>query len=182
MKDPQPAPDDELLTLTRLWMEAQPRVLAFLGTVIPSFHDAQDLLQQTALEAARSFGSYDRERPFTPWVITIARRCVAGFFEQNRKRRERCVYTDVALDALAEYHGQPGLESQGRQLALAKCREHLDDKAARILKLRYEEERSSMEMAELMGMTSRSIRVALTRIRRQLADCVRRKLVGEGAT
>src|SRR4051794_12552203 len=59
--------------LARLWTESQPVVAAFILSVIPDFHQAEDVLQQVAVVLVREFDRFDPSRPFLPWALGIAR-------------------------------------------------------------------------------------------------------------
>ena len=162
--------------LAQLWMEAQPRVFSFVCAAVARRHDAEDLLQQVALETARSFHNYDPQRPFLPWVLTIARRMVIRHYEKQRK--ELVIFTDATLDMLAQYHAGASRAEDERE-ALAECVEALDEKARGLLSMRYDDNLNSSTMAQRAGLTEGSVRVILSRIRKQLVDCVRGKLAGE---
>ncbi len=48
-------------------------VAAFVLSIIPDFHQAEDVLQQVAVVLVREFGQFDTSRPFLPWALGIAR-------------------------------------------------------------------------------------------------------------
>lgn len=50
--------------LTRLWLETEPAVRAFVFASISSFSDAEDVVQKVAMTVARRFDEYDTEQPF----------------------------------------------------------------------------------------------------------------------
>lgn len=60
--------------------------------------DAEDLTQESLLRALRSLGRWDRERPFLPWLLTIAgNRC-----RTLLARRMRGPSTTPLVDALPD--------------------------------------------------------------------------------
>lgn len=164
---------DERQQLARLWMEAQSRVFAFVCAAVARRHDAEDLLQQVALEAAASFHNYDQQRPFLPWVLTIARRMVIRFYQ--RQRRQPAIFTEATLELLADFHAGSS-RAEDERAALRECVEQLDRKSRQLLSMRYDDEMNSTDMAQRAGLTTGSVRVLLTRIRKQLLDCVRGKI------
>lgn len=164
------------LRLGRLWMEAQPKVFAFIYSAVSRRHDAEDVLQQVAVETARSFDRYDPNRPFLPWVLTITRRAVIRFFEQQSK--QPAIYTDSTLELLAEHFARSS-PANDEQAALRECVSELPEKSRQLLGMRYDDNLSSTEMAAQSGLTPKSVRVVLSRIRKQLMGCVRGKLAPE---
>ncbi len=81
--------------LPRLWLEVQPSVLSFICASVPSFCDAEDLLQETAVEATEHFDEYDHSRPFIAWVLGIARFKVAAFY--RKRSRSACLLSEAAF-------------------------------------------------------------------------------------
>jgi DNA-directed RNA polymerase specialized sigma24 family protein len=60
--------------------------------------------------------------------------------------------------------------------ALAECISNLPPAAQRIIRERYESGRSVTELAKIMGRQIDSLYVAISRIYRQLSDCVSRRI------
>ena len=166
-------PADQQRKLAQLWMEAQPRVFAFVCTAVARRHDAEDVVQQVALEVADKFDNYDQSRPFLPWVLTIARRMVIRLYEQQK--RQCVIFSDAALELLVDYHVRSS-RAADEQDALQDCVRSLDEKSKSLLSMRYDDELNTDEMAERSGLTGGSVRVTLSRIRKSLLDCVRGKL------
>lgn len=92
--------------LTVRWTHAQPTVSAFIISMIPDIHDAEDLLQNVALAALAKIDSYDPSRPFTSWVLGIARIEVLRYraahagnprlFDQETIEQVAAAYDEVA--------------------------------------------------------------------------------------
>src|SRR5690606_7155690 len=59
--------------LARLWTESQPIVASYIISLVPNFHQAEDVLQQVAVILVREFDKYDLNRPFLPWAMGIAK-------------------------------------------------------------------------------------------------------------
>jgi hypothetical protein len=64
-----------------LWTQAQPTVSAYVHALVGDRAARDEVLQQVALAILEHFGSYDSERPFLPWAMTIARNAVAVDFD-----------------------------------------------------------------------------------------------------
>lgn len=60
-------------SLAVLWTKAQPAVAAFIRSVVPDYHDAQDVLQQTAIVVFKKFAEFDTSSNFIAWSIGVAR-------------------------------------------------------------------------------------------------------------
>ena len=162
----------------RLWTEARPAVAAFLHALIPDHHTAEDLLQEVAVVLLRKLADYDPARPFLAWALGVAR------FELLEHRRHLarspiCVDSDLVgrlADTWAER--QPDLEA--RRAALRDCLRTVGGKTAAMLRLRYEEQLGFDAVAERLGIAAGGVRMALSRARDTLRNCVRDRLLTGG--
>ena len=57
----------------RYWTRAQPVVAGYVSSMTPDVHEADDLLQDTAVVLLRKFGEYDPGRSFVAWALGIAK-------------------------------------------------------------------------------------------------------------
>lgn len=160
--------------MAELWMDAQPSVMSFILASVPQIHDAEDLLQQAAVDVATNFERYDPSRPFVAWALGIARNKMRAHFRKGSATG--LVFSESALDAIADAHAATHDTAREQHEALSHCMKSLGDKPSRLLKLRYHENLSHDKIAESLGSTSGSVRVQLSRVRTQLADCIRTRL------
>jgi RNA polymerase sigma-70 factor (ECF subfamily) len=163
--------------LARLWTEAQPIVSAFILSVIPDFHQAEDVLQQVAVVLVREFHQFDASRPFLPWALGIARNRIL------RSRRDMARYSkhflsDAVLDQIqnAFYEGEDSLVAIRKSLRL--CLSKQPQKALELLRWRYAHDLKPSETAVRMGITSGAVRAMLHRTRAALRRCIRRNSEG----
>lgn len=161
------------------WIAAEPSVSAYVFAVISGFHDAEDLVQQIAQETARRFDQYDPERPFLGWALWITKSRVIDFYRQ--RSRDQLVFSDDLLKRLGELIASREAGRNDRREALEHCLNHLPQRSRKLLDLRYGQDTSSYNIAEIIGSTPGSIRVTLTRLRNQLANCVEQRMAMEEA-
>jgi len=87
------------------------------------------------------------------------------------------------LDLLEEqWRSLDGQSTQAWIDALRVCVSKLTTYARELINLRYVEGLSGVEVARRLGRTSRTVYVALSRVYRQLEDCVRKTSGGESVT
>ncbi len=140
------------------------RVLYYLCHLVRHRQDAEDLTQQTFVKAFRHLGGFDSSRPLINWLLTIARRTALNHFRDHKKWEH--MPADVVSDA----------PSPARQLEYQDHTEKVWDRARRILAprefevlwLRFNEERSTKETAQIMGLTQIHVKVLVHRARQQL--------------
>jgi RNA polymerase sigma-70 factor (ECF subfamily) len=139
-------------------------VYYFIAKQSPNQADAADITQQTFVRAFKSFHRYDPQRDFSPWIYTIARRCVADFY---RQRGQTMVDLEDNLtdpepgprEVTDQQDGADNLWSLARGLKV---------KHYQVLLLHYKENFSLRETAEIMGVSLTHAKVLLFRARSAL--------------
>lgn len=159
---------------TRLWTTAQPAVASFLDTLLPDFRDAQDALQNVAVACLRKFDEYNSQRPFVAWAMGMAR--LEALRARRSHARGRLVFDDELIGriAAASEHIQP--EFERRSAALRECLKGIPVRAAQMLELRYGESLKPADIAGRLQMAALAVRVALSRTREALRECIERRL------
>ncbi len=135
---------------------------------------AEDLLQETLLEAVRSAANFRGEAAASTWMCSIARRRLARYYEAERR-------AEVARSALrvegvaAPADGAPELFE--RQDAVVRALGRLPALQRQVLVLKYLEEMSVQEVADQLGRSRVQVQSLLQRGR----DSLRRQMGEEGA-
>ena len=116
-------------------------------------HDAEDLTEQTFLQAYRHFERAQREsngRPLRPWLIRIAHNLAANYY-RDRSRRPQAQLEDAAV-----------ISSPHDTVSLAESREELENVLSGVAAL-PEDRREALIMRFALGMDNREIARALGR-------------------
>ena len=166
-EDGNEAPDaTEAIQL--LFVRHENSIRAFVRSLQPSLSDADDVMQETFLTVSRKAGTFEPGTNFVAWACGIARLKVLENFRQTKRAN---VLSEAAMIALTD--GAPSPQSMiEREGALEGCLQQLTPKMRDLLWRRYSRRQSSTEMAEAAGMTSTAVRVALTKARKALRDCI----------
>ena len=114
----------------------QAAVRACLAVRLDQAHEAEDLAQEAFVTAFRKLAEFDAERPFGPWVRSIAFNLLRNHW---RKFRAIGVGGGEELATLVEQRiSVRPAESEGRELvALRGCLERLDGPARALIERRY---------------------------------------------
>jgi RNA polymerase sigma-70 factor (ECF subfamily) len=169
---------DSRQALATHWVRAQPVVAVFIGSIVRDSHRADDLLQEVARISAVKFDEYDSSRPFTSWVLGIARYEILRF--RRSQGRSRIMFSDSLLENLIEDFRDQSEHSEDRRRALRDCLEGISGRRRIVLEMRYQRDLRPPDIAERLGITSNAVLVLLHRTRRILADCISRRLLREG--
>lgn len=169
-----PDSPDRLELFTRLWVQNQRAVAAFIHMSLCDAHHAEDVLQEVAADASRNFDRYDPTRPFVAWLIGIARqRLVDHYRKQGRQRVE---LSQDAMDLLDQSYTEVATEIDDRIVALRKCMEQLPEHHKLLINRRYGFDDALSDIAKSVGSNAKAVNAMLTRVRKLLANCVQQRL------
>jgi len=143
-------------------------------TLVPSWHDAEDILQETKLQLWREFGKYQPESDFAAWSRTVARYVVRTHFKQ-RQRKPLVLSADIA-DVLLQKIAKTPEQSDQRLRLLAECVKKLGSDALNLLRRCYVEGRKIKDIAAELGRSLTGTYSALSRTRHDLLQCMRDSL------
>jgi|GEM_PF-250970 len=155
------------------WTRAQPAVAAFISSQVPRFHDAEDLLQQTAMTVASRIEEYDQQRPFVAWAIGFARVEVLRF--RQRRGRERVEFNSETVDAIAVAFQTSAPMVAELRGPLRECLHRLTDRIRQVVSLHYLEGLSAAVIAKRLERSENNIFVSLHRARRMIRECVEKQ-------
>ena len=136
-------------------------------------HDAEDLTEQTFLQAYRHFERAQREsngRPLRPWLIRIAHNLAANFY-RDRSRKPESAIEDA--DMISTPHTTESLV-EGReelQSILAGVAQLPDDRREALI-MRFALGMDNREIARALGRSDGATKVLLHRAIRQLEGIV----------
>jgi RNA polymerase sigma-70 factor, ECF subfamily len=165
--------DDEFAELYRSHLRD---VYSYAYYRIGNHHDAEDLTEQTFLQAYRHFERAQREshgRPLRPWLIRIAHNLAANYY-RDRSRRPQTPIDDT--DVLTAPHTTEALV-EGRdelQRILEGVNELPDDRREALI-MRFALGMENREIARAMGRTDGATKVLLHRATRQLEQIVKER-------
>lgn len=163
-----------------LWARAFPRVRSFVLMCIPRYHDAEDVIQETAVAAAANFVQYDGDKSFVAWVLSIARHRVLRYWRGDGRTRH-ILFDGPTLMKIEAAIIRTDPAPDSRQDALDACLESLPDRSRNLIQLRYVQGMNVEQVAASHGMTVQSVYSRLYSIRQVLKDCVRRRLNSQEA-
>lgn len=129
--------------------------------------DAEDVVSEAFMKAARSFKSFDPARAqFGTWVTAIARNCMISHF-----RRERPVSSidDVAEITLAVPGGQNEVDDRDLVKQLLAC---LNDDERELVAMKYRDGMRNVDIAAELGMNPSTVSTVLACARAKMRACL----------
>jgi len=141
---------------------------------VGNHHDAEDLTEQTFLQAYRHFERAQREsdgRPLRPWLIRIAHNLAANFY-RDRSRKPQTALEDAAVIS-APHTTEELVEGRDELRRVLAGVEKLPDDRREALIMRFALGMDNREIARAMGRSDGATKVLIHRAIRQLEELVK---------
>jgi RNA polymerase sigma-70 factor (ECF subfamily) len=172
---PDPTRHEEFV---RLFGLNQGRVFAFLLTLLPTYADAEEVLQQTSIVIWRKFDQFDSQGDFVRWACGIAYREALNFLK--RQRRDRHAFGETVLEKVAAERLDRAGVLDRRRTALEKCLQKLNPRDRQTVEHYYYRGRTTAsDVAAALGRPVDTVYKALARIRQALHQCIDRTVAAE---
>jgi len=140
---------------------------------VGNHHDAEDLTEQTFLQAYRHYERALREsdgRPLRPWLIRIAHNLAANYY-RDRARRPESAIEDAAVIS-APHTTETLVEGREELERILAGVQQLPDDRREALIMRFALGMDNREIARAMGRTDGATKVLLHRAIKQLEGLV----------
>ncbi|MCA9915915.1 MAG: sigma-70 family RNA polymerase sigma factor [Anaerolineae bacterium] len=148
----------------RLYAHYFPRVFAYVAARVGREEDAEDIVAELFLTVVQQINrfEYRGEGSFTAWLFRIAYNAVQQFYRRERKR------THIPLEDLPHIQSRgllpdEALESKERFARLRQMISSLSDRRREIITLRFFGELRNQEIAEVLGLSEKTVASHLCR-------------------
>ncbi len=140
---------------------------------IGNHHDAEDLTEQTFLQAYRHFERARREangRPLRPWLIRIAHNLAANLYRDRSRRPQTPIDDSTVLSSL--HTTEDLVEGRDELARIIAGIQELPDERRDALIMRFALGMDNREIARAIGKTDGATKVLLHRAIKQLEGIV----------
>lgn len=162
----------------RAFTHHEPQLRAFVRSLLPSWNDVDEVMQETSLVLWRKWSDFDPESDFIKWGCVVARFEVLK--HRRRKARDRHVFDADVIELLAEEGAEEAGSLDRQRYALDKCLGELPENQRRIVMAAYAPGRTIKETAAQTGKSATALYKTLNRIRAALLRCVDNSVRKEG--
>ena len=173
------ATPEHLALVQSLFVQHLPALRGFVLSIAGSFDLVDDVIQETFLTVNAKAAEFRRGTNFRAWACTIARFKTLQALEA-RGRTDEHLAPEV-IEALCAHEAAEEWYTEEQMHLLVECLAELAPKARRAVELRYQQAHRPPEIARLMGWTVEAVHVVLSRARRLLRECMRRRLSSESS-
>jgi RNA polymerase sigma-70 factor, ECF subfamily len=153
-----------LTAFEKLVYRYEGRIYRFVTNSCRNHADAREVTQDTFVRAFQAIGQFDARKAFAPWLFTIARRkCI------DHHRAAPPPANESLMELTDEENPAELLARKEEGQSLWKtARKRLPDAQFEALWLKYAEEMSVAEIAQVMRKTETHVKVLLFRARQTL--------------
>jgi len=163
-------------TSMRLLLTHRTMLIGYIASIVRDPHMTEDVFQEVAILVHKKHGQITGEREFPAWARGTARLVALGAL-RGRKNAPKPLDEKV-MDSLEEQWD--ALDREGKPAeaidALRECIGELTPRSRRMVDLRYGDGLSGENLADRLGMRLNAVYVALSRIHKALASCVKLRL------
>jgi RNA polymerase sigma-70 factor, ECF subfamily len=165
--------------LVKQFLEQRDVILGFILALTRDYDAAEEILQEVALVILEEANHQTAVAHFTAWAQGIARRRVADYYRRSTRRRTveqlTGAMTEVVCQAFEE--NEEVLDRhQDRMKALMRCLPRLTGRSRDVIVGFYQHRQSIKQLADALAWQANSVKVALSRARKMLADCIQVRL------
>lgn len=147
----------------------QAPIYSYLLQIVRDPDCAGDLAQDTFVRAWCRLDRFDPARRFRPWLYTVATNLSRNHFRGMARFRRACQTLQVRLDWSTEEPGpRETCRADREEQAVREAVNGLPGQYRAIVWLRYFEELSSQEIADVVGLTASAVDMRLSRARKLL--------------
>jgi RNA polymerase sigma-70 factor (ECF subfamily) len=162
----------------RLFTANEPAIRAYVRRLVPTRHDAADVMQGISLVLWKKFGELNEPDNFRKWSFGVARYETLAWLRD--KTRDRLVLADDVLQTVAHESSQDEERLSAQREALENCLEKLPSEQRNLVLAAYTPDVGIQEVARQSGRTLAAFYQWLHRMRVRLLECTRRTLQAEG--
>ena len=170
--------DERYEAFMRLLVEHEPRVRSFLRGLLPTWHDVEEVTQETSLIAWRKFDDFEDGTSFGGWLLTIAR--FEALKYRRRVARSPLVFADDVWELLAETSSREDVPKMRRR-HLEPCLAKLKTGQRDLLLKAHTSGVVMRELAVKSGKSEQAFYKVIQRLRAVVLTCVTKALAAENA-
>ncbi len=166
-----PAKEEEILSLIRqpggmdqgfrlLMSTYQERLYFQVRRLVTEHEDANDVLQNCLVKVYRNIDRFEGKSSLYTWLYRIATNEALTFLKQKKKRNNLPLEQEEGPDLGERLKADPWFDGDEAQIRLQEAIEQLPEKQQIVFRLRYFEEMSYKEMAQVLDTSEGALKAS----------------------
>ena len=157
-----------------LFIRNQKRIYGFIASLVPNAVDSDDLMQETMMVMWNHFEEFKIGTDFAAWGMAIARRKIMKY---RSARAGKLMFSEEAVQNIMQCDEYLSGKTNDYMTALQQCLNKLETKDRQVIRLRYEQEVTTRNLANAIGTTIDNVYKILSRVHLLLQRCVSKTIV-----
>ena len=126
--------------------------------------DAQDLAQESFLQAYKNLFRFDTKRSFYTWLYSVSLNVIRNHLKRSKSKRYDLQYDKISSENFSA-SSQPAcfIEDKAREELLQSCLPELSPDIRELLVLRYYQNLSFESIAEITGLSVSAVKMRVYR-------------------
>lgn len=168
------------IPLIKLLLERRRLVFGYIFALTRDVDAAEEVFQNLSLAVLDEASRGTVVERFLPWACSVARNRVSDYY-RKRGRAEPVSLLLANTVAEAVVQNEENREDAARRIrGLLDCIESLPARQRQLVELHYRDQKAIPQVAIGVGWKANAVKVALSKIRRTLLECLRGKNLIEG--
>jgi RNA polymerase sigma-70 factor (ECF subfamily) len=166
-----PAKEEEILSLIRqpggmdkgfrlLMSTYQERLYFQVRRMVTEHEDANDVLQNCLVKVYRNIDRFEGKSSLYTWLYRIATNEALTFLKQKKKRNSLPLEQEEGPDLGERLKADPWFDGDEAQIRLQEAIDQLPEKQQIVFRLRYFEEMSYKEMAQVLDTSEGALKAS----------------------
>ncbi|WP_339735647.1 sigma-70 family RNA polymerase sigma factor [uncultured Gimesia sp.] len=153
------------------------RIFGYIRALVPHNSDAEDVYQHVCLTLWKKFDDFDQKRDFFFWACGIAFYTVCN--HRRSIQHDRHFFSQDLIEAMSQKREEQLSNYNIRIEFLHECLSGLAETDQQLLQNASFENQSLKEIAKAANRSIQTLYNRLSLLRRELADCISRRLQSE---
>jgi len=165
--------------LVKRFLDNRDVILSFIYALTRDYDVAEEIFQNVALSILQMSGEAAQVDNFLSWAREVARHRVIDYYRQANRRAALIQPSGAMIEAIAQAFAEnevvPEVNHE-RMKSLLACLERLTGRNRDVIEGFYRQRQSVRELATALAWKENSVKVALSRARKLLADCIQLRI------
>lgn len=168
---------DEFMSL---FLEHQPRIYAYVRSLLFQKADADDVMQETASVLWQKFDQFERGTHFDRWAMRVAFHQVRYFRQKKARESNRLQFSDSLVEILGTEAESLSDNTEDVAAALENCLRKLPDADREIVAWRFAPGATNRSVSRQIKKSESVVSRTLTRIYDTLMRCISLQIKFDG--
>lgn len=155
-----------------LFLEHQPRIYAYIRSLLFQRTDADDVMQETASVLWRKFDQFETGTNFDRWALRTAYHQVRYFRQKKARESQRLQFGDELVETLAAEAEALVDGTEDTLAALEICLRKLPEKQRKLVRWRFEADATNRSVAKRIGKSESVVSRTMNAIYGSLLKCI----------